>query len=137
MATDEEMVNEFHSVAGVHVTLGISVIEASPDRVVVTVPVTSDVHQPFGILHGGVSALLAESAASIGGALSVPADKVVVGTELNCSHLRSVSDGVLTAVATPIRKGRTVHFWGIELTDDQGRAICVARCSLAVVSRPV
>jgi uncharacterized protein (TIGR00369 family) len=122
--------------AGVHVALGITVEEATPERVVVSVPVTSKVHQPYGILHGGVSALLAESAASIGGAVTAPAGKVVVGTELNCSHLRSMTDGLLTAIATPIRIGRTIQVWGIELTDEQGRTICTARCSLAVIERP-
>jgi uncharacterized protein (TIGR00369 family) len=100
------------------------------------VKVDHKVHQPFGILHGGVSALLAEGAASIGGAVSVGPDQIVVGTELNCSHLRSMSSGTLTATATPIRKGRTVHVWGIELTDDQDRLICVARCSLQVLKAP-
>ena len=105
--------------AGVHLALGISVVTATPDRVVVSVPVTSTVHQPFGILHGGVSALLAESAASIGGSISVPDGKVIVGTELNCSHLRSMTSGTLTATATPLRKGRTIQV-----------------CSLAVIDRP-
>jgi len=122
--------------AGVHLALGITVAEATPERVVVSVPVTSTVHQPFGILHGGVSALLAESAASIGGSISVPEGKVIVGTELNCSHLRSMSSGTLTATATPIRKGRTMQVWAIDLADEQGRQICVARCTLAVIDRP-
>ena len=122
--------------AGVHLALGITIEQATPEQVVVSVPVTSNVHQPYGILHGGVSALLAESAASIGGAITAPAGKVVVGTELNCSHLRSMSDGILTATATPIRIGRTIQVWGIELTDEQGRCICTARCSLAVIERP-
>ena len=87
-------------------------------------------------MHGGVSALLAEDAASIGGAVSVAPDHIVVGTELNCSHLRSMSSGTLTATATPIRKGRTVHVWGIDLTDDDGRMICVARCTLQVLAAP-
>ena len=73
------------------------------------VEVGPKVHQPYGILHGGVSALMAEGAASIGGAVSVGPDEIVVGTELNCSHLRSMSSGTLTATATPVRKGRTVH----------------------------
>ena len=102
----------------------------------VSVDVGPRVHQPFGILHGGVSALIAESAASIGGAASVPAGKMVVGTELNASHLRSMSSGRLTAVARPFRQGRTMQVWSIELTDDQGRLICVARCSLAVLDVP-
>lgn len=120
----------------VHDVLGVVVVEATPDRVVLQVPVGPKVHQPYGILHGGVSALLAEGAASIGGALSVAPDHTVVGTELNCSHLRAMTSGTLTATATPVRKGRTVHVWAIELTDEEGRKICVARCSLQVLPAP-
>jgi uncharacterized protein (TIGR00369 family) len=116
--------------------LGVEVVRASPDEVVLCVEVGPNVHQPFGILHGGVSALLAEGAASIGGFLSVAPDHIVVGTELNCSHLRSMSTGTLTAVATPFRKGRSVHVWGIELRDEQERLICVARCTLQVLPAP-
>ena len=121
---------------GVHEALGIEVVSATPEQVVVRVPVTHRVHQPYGILHGGVSALIAESAASIGGAVTVGPDKIVVGTELNCSHLRSVRSGVVTATARPIRTGRTVHVWGIEVTDEDGTMICIARCSLAVLDAP-
>lgn len=117
----------------VHSLLGVEIIEATPDKVVLEVEVGPKVHQPYGILHGGVSALLAEGAASFGGALSVDADHYVVGTELNCSHLRSMSSGILRATATPVRRGRTVHVWAIDLTDEQGRLICVARCSLQVL----
>ncbi len=116
--------------------LGIETVEAGPDRVVMRVPVTERVHQPYGILHGGVSALLAESAASYGGALAAPPGHHVVGIELNASHLRPMRDGVLTAVATPIRTGKTVQVWDIQLSDDGGRAICRARCTLAVVRSP-
>ncbi len=93
----------------VHQLLDIKMILLSPEKVVMQVEVGPKVHQPFGILHGGVSALLAEGAASSGGAVSVGPDHIVVGTELNCSHLRSMSSGTLTATATPIRKGRRVH----------------------------
>jgi 1,4-dihydroxy-2-naphthoyl-CoA hydrolase len=113
--------------------LDVEVREAGPDRVVMAVPVTWKVHQPFGVLHGGVSALLAESAASYGGALSVPSGKSVVGIELNASHLRSMRVGTLVAVATPVRKGRTIQVWEIDLTDQDGRDICRARCTLAVI----
>jgi uncharacterized protein (TIGR00369 family) len=126
----------FPSNVGVHAVLDIEVVELTNERAVVRVPITEKVHQPYGILHGGVSALLAESAASMGGAHAVPEGKIVVGTELNCSHLRSISSGTLTATATPIRLGRTIHVWSIDLTDDQGRLICVARCSLAVLDAP-
>jgi uncharacterized protein (TIGR00369 family) len=123
-------------IVDVHGALGIDVVEISKEKVVVSVDVGPRVHQPYGILHGGVSALIAESAASIGGAASVPPGKIVVGTELNASHLRSMSSGRLTAVARPFRQGRTMQVWSIELTDDQDRLICVARCSLAVLDAP-
>jgi uncharacterized protein (TIGR00369 family) len=119
-----------HTVGSV---LGIETVEATADRVVLQVPVTWKVHQPYGILHGGVSALLAESAASYGGALSAPPGKQVVGIELNASHLRPMREGVLTATATPVRRGRTVQVWDIALTADDGRDVCRARCTLAVV----
>lgn len=121
----------------IHELLDVEVVEAGPERVVLRVPVTWKVHQPYGILHGGVSALLAESAASFGGALAAGPDRRVVGTELNASHLRSVRDGHLTATATPLRIGRTVQVWAISLADDEGRAICEARCSLAVLGAEV
>ncbi|HVA52496.1 MAG TPA: PaaI family thioesterase [Acidimicrobiales bacterium] len=120
----------------VHDQLGVEVVLVTPEKVVLRVEVGPKVHQQYGILHGGVSALLAEGAASIGGAVSVGADQIVVGTELNCSHLRAMSSGVLTATATPFRKGRSVHVWGIELRDDEERLICVARCTLQVLPAP-
>jgi len=100
------------------------------------VPVDWRVHQPLGILHGGVSALLAESAASLGAFLAAGPGQRVVGMELNASHLRSVREGHLTADATPVRVGRTVQVWRIGLTDDEGRPICEARCTLAVLAAP-
>jgi 1,4-dihydroxy-2-naphthoyl-CoA hydrolase len=120
----------------VHELLGVEVLEATAERVVMRLPVDWKVHQPYGLLHGGVSALLAESAASFGGALAADPGRGVVGIELNASHLRGLRDGHLTAVATPIRVGRTVQVWGIALHDDDDRAICQARCTLAVIDDP-
>jgi 1,4-dihydroxy-2-naphthoyl-CoA hydrolase len=114
----------------------VEVVEAGPEQVVLSLPVTWKVHQPHGILHGGVSALLAESAASFGAGLAAGPDRRVVGIELNASHLRSVQDGKLTATATPLRVGRTVQVWSIAVSDDAGRAICAARCTLAVLPAP-
>jgi len=122
--------------AGVHATLDISVLEMTPERVVLSLPVGPAVHQPFGILHGGVSALLAESAASMGGALNVGDDKAVVGIELNASHLRPLTEGDLIATATPVRVGRTVQVWNVDLHEQDGRQICAARCTLSVIDRP-
>jgi len=120
----------------IHELLGGRRVIEGQTRVVLRLPVDWKVHQPYGILHGGVSALLAESAASFGAALAAGPDRSVVGTELNASHLRSLRDGHLTADATPVRVGRTVQVWRISLTDDDGRAICEARCSLAVLGAP-
>jgi uncharacterized protein (TIGR00369 family) len=132
----EDRIERFTNTPNVNQQLGVEVVEVSPEKVVLQVEVGPKVHQPYGILHGGVSALLAEGAASIGGAVSVGPDQIVVGTELNCSHLRSMSSGTLTATATPIRKGRNVHVWAIDLTDETGRMICVARCTLQVLKAP-
>ncbi len=120
----------------IHDLLDVETLEAAPGRVVMRLPVTWKVHQPYGILHGGISALLAESAASFGAALAAGPGRNVVGIELNASHLRSVSEGHLTAEATPVRVGRTLQVWRIALTDDEGRAICEARCTLAVLGAP-
>ena len=121
----------------VHGVLGVEVVSAGPDKVVLQLPVGPRVHQPYGILHGGVSALLAESAASFGAALAAPEGKSVVGIGAgNASHLRSMRQGTLVATATPVRVGRTVQVWAIDLTDQDGRQICAARCSLAVIDSP-
>jgi len=123
-------------VQSIHDLLDVEFLERGPDRVVLRIPVDWRVHQPYGILHGGVSALLAESAASLGAALAAGPDRSVVGIELSASHLRSVRDGHLTAEATPVRVGRTVQVWRIVLSDDDGRAICEARCTVSVLDRP-
>jgi 1,4-dihydroxy-2-naphthoyl-CoA hydrolase len=120
----------------IHELLDVEVLEAGPERVVMRLPVDWRVHQPYGILHGGVSALLAESAASFGAALAAGPERSVVGIELNASHLRSVRDGHLTAEATPVRVGRTIQVWRIALADDAGRPVCEARCTLAVLGNP-
>jgi 1,4-dihydroxy-2-naphthoyl-CoA hydrolase len=117
-------------------TLGIEIIEQSRHRVVAQMPVGPTVHQPFGILHGGASVALAETVASMAGWLNVDQTKdMVVGLEINANHLRAKRDGVVTAVATPIHIGRRTHVWDIRITDEDGRPVCVSRCTLAVVPR--
>jgi 1,4-dihydroxy-2-naphthoyl-CoA hydrolase len=117
----------------IHESLGIRTVEAAPDRVVVEMAVEPRVHQPFGLLHGGASAVLAESAASLGGYLNAhPQGKVALGIELSISHLKSKRSGLVRAVATPVRRGRTLHVWTIDLSDEDGEAVAVARCTLAI-----
>ena len=120
----------------IHETLGIRAIGASEDRVVFEMDVGPHVHQPAGLLHGGASAVMAESAASIGAWLNCdPAKEYAVGIDLNISHLRAVKSGKVTATATPIRKGRSIHVWGIDIVGEDGKPVAVARCTIAI--RPI
>jgi 1,4-dihydroxy-2-naphthoyl-CoA hydrolase len=117
-------------------TLGIEITEAGRERVVARMPVGPKVHQPFGLLHGGASVALAETVASTAGWMNVDQEKeTVVGLEINANHLRAKRDGVVTATATPVHVGRRTHVWEVRITDEQGRAVCVSRCTLAVVPR--
>lgn len=102
-------------------------------RVEAHMPVTPDHHQPFGQLHGGVSVLLAESAASIGGYLAAPDGKTAVGVEINANHVRAVSDGTVHAVAEPLHLGTSTQVWDVKIRDAADRLICASRCTLAVV----
>lgn len=116
----------------IHETLGIRGLDATPDRVVLEMDVGPRVHQPFGLLHGGASAVLAESAASMGAFLNCSAGEYSVGIDLNVSHLRAKRDGMVVATATPVRKGRSLHVWSIDIADESGRLIAVARCTIAI-----
>jgi 1,4-dihydroxy-2-naphthoyl-CoA hydrolase len=128
-----ERLREITSEGTIHEALGIRVLEAAPDRVDLEMEVGPRVHQAMGLLHGGASAVLAESAASIGAYLNIdPAREYTVGTDLNISHLRARSKGFVRATATPIRKGRSIHVWNIDIRDEKGELVAVSRCTLAV-----
>ena len=116
----------------IHESLGIRVVEAGPDKVVLEMDVGPAVHQPFGLLHGGASATLAESAASLGAYVASADDETSMGTDLNISHLRAKSDGVVRAVAVPVRKGRSIHVWSVDIVDENETLVAVARCTLAI-----
>ncbi len=119
---------------GLNRSLGIDVLEISEDRVVATMPVSELTHQPFGILHGGASIALAETAASLGAANRIDRERfIVVGQEINGNHLRAKADGVVTATAVPVHVGRTSQVWSIEIRDEAQRLVCISRCTLAVV----
>jgi len=110
--------------------------EASEERVVVTMEVTPLTHQPAGILHGGVSLVLAETAASTGAGINCPADKMPVGQEINANHIRPKATGMLRAVATPLHIGRTSHVWSVEIRDEADKLVCISRCTLAIIDAP-
>lgn len=116
----------------IHESLGIRNVEVGPDRVVLEMDVTPRVHQPFGLLHGGASATLAESAASLGAYVASAEDETSMGTDLNISHLRAKREGVVRAIAVPVRKGRSIHVWSVDIVDEDGTLVAVARCTLAI-----
>lgn len=116
--------------------LGMEVVEATPDKVVMTMPVDARTHQPIGLLHGGASVALAESAASLGSLLNVnPDEKTAVGLEINANHIRSARDGIVTAVATPVHRGATTLVWDIRITNERDQLICISRCTVAIIAR--
>lgn len=107
-------------------TMGIVLIEATADRFVATMPVEGN-RQPFGLLHGGASAALAETVGSVHAALLAPEHRMPVGVELSCSHHRSATDGTVTAVSVPVHAGRQMSTFDITISDPAGRRICTAR----------
>jgi 1,4-dihydroxy-2-naphthoyl-CoA hydrolase len=111
--------------------LGVKIEVAQADRVVLTMDVTPKVHQYVGIMNGGVSLLLAETAASVGVVAGADLTKVTpVGIEINANHLRAVSKGLLTVEAVPVHIGRTVSVWKIDITNDRGKLVCTSRITL-------
>ena len=119
----------------IHEALGIRALEVTADRVVLEMDVTPLVHQPMGLLHGGASAVIAESAASMGAYMNCdPVTQFAVGVDLNVTHLRAKRSGTMTATATPVRKGRSVHVWNIDVVGEDGKQVAVSRCTLAMRS---
>ena len=106
--------------------MGIVFTEVSAERVVGTMPVAGNT-QPYGLLHGGASAVLAESLGSVGAATHAGEGRLAVGIELSCTHHRSAREGTVTGVATPLSLGRTLATYEIVVTDEQGRRLCTSR----------
>ena len=111
--------------------LGIEIVDYDPDHVVGTMPVEGN-QQPYGLLHGGATCALVETVGSWAAALSAGRDRQVVGIELSASYLRSATSGRVTAVCTPVRRGRTLATYLIEVSDDQGRPTASARLTCLV-----
>ncbi|WP_274557179.1 PaaI family thioesterase [Streptomyces spiramyceticus] len=106
--------------------MGVQIIEAAPDRVVGTMPVEGNT-QPYGLLHGGASAVLAETLGSIGAMLHGGSSKLAVGVDLNCTHHRGARSGLVTGVATPVHRGRSTATYEIVITDEHDKRVCTAR----------
>lgn len=116
--------------------LGIEIVEASAERVVLKMEVTPKIHQYVGIMNGGVSLYLAETAASIGVVAGADLTKVTpVGIEINANHIRAVSKGILTVEASPIHTGRKMAIWKIDITNDKGKLVCTSRLTMMIQQR--
>ena len=114
--------------------LGIEFLEIGDDFIRARAPVDTRTRQPMGILHGGVSVLLAETLGSCGAACAAPPGHRAVGLDINANHLRSVSTGWVVGIARPVHIGRTTHVWQIELRDEQARLTCVSRITMAILA---
>ena len=114
--------------------LGIEFLEVGDDHIRARAPVDARTRQPMGILHGGVSVLLAETLGSCGAVCASPPGWRAVGLDINANHIRSVSQGWVSGVARPLHIGRSTHVWQIEMVDDQGRLSCVSRITMALLA---
>ncbi|WP_159952035.1 PaaI family thioesterase [Polaribacter septentrionalilitoris] len=117
-------------------TLDIEFVDVSENSVTAKMPVNSSVHQPYGILHGGATAALAETVGSCASALFVDTkNKIIKGIELSINHLKSKKDGVVFGVAKPIHKGRTTHLWEIKIIDEEGHLISICKLTNIVLDK--
>jgi uncharacterized protein (TIGR00369 family) len=120
-----------HSGTGFGGGIGMEYTEVTPDKVVVTVTVGPHLHQPYGIVHGGVYCAIAEEVASIAGAVWLGGEGKLVGVNNSTDFLRAVTEGTLTATGTPVHRGRSQQLWRVEIEDDRGRTAAVGQVRLA------
>ncbi|PZF71753.1 hotdog fold thioesterase [Taibaiella soli] len=114
----------------------ISFSEVGDDYLKATMPVDDRTRQPYGLLHGGASAALAETIGSVASAACIdPEKQICVGIEINCNHIKGKKDGVVTATAKVLHLGATTHVWDIRITDEQDRLVCISRLTVAVLAR--
>lgn len=115
------------------IKMGIEIIEASPERLVGTMPVAGNT-QPIGLLHGGANVVLAESLGSIGTQLHAGPNRKIVGVDINATHHKSAISGVVTAVATAVSLGKTLCCYEVEITNDKGERTCSARITCLILA---
>ncbi len=116
--------------------IGIEFTEITEDSISARMPVNEKTHQPYGILHGGASVVLAESLGSVASNMIIDSDKYIgVGLEVNANHLRPVKSGFVTGICKPIHIGGKTHVWDIRLYDDRGKMNCVSRLTVAIIPK--
>lgn len=138
-SADERLLHAFISgaeegIGALNHKMGMKVLEASAERVVATIPVEGNT-QPFGLLHGGASVVLAESLGSLGSAIHAHPDRFSVGVDINATHHRSATSGLVTGVATPLHLGRSTASYEVVITDDQDRRVCTCRITCALLPK--
>jgi len=116
--------------------LGIEFTELGASHLIGRMPVDSRTRQPFGILHGGASVLLAETLVSCAATFVAAPDKRCVGMEINANHLRAVTSGWVTGTARPISLGRRSQVWEVRIVDDDDKLVCISRCTVSVIEAP-
>ena len=116
--------------------LGIEFIDVQPDFIKAKMPVDSRTKQPYGLLHGGASVVLAETLGSIAASLAVadPTTQRGVGVEINANHMKSVKEGFVTGTCTALKIGKTLHVYDIKIHDESGNLVCVSRLTVAILS---
>jgi 1,4-dihydroxy-2-naphthoyl-CoA hydrolase len=127
--------DELFSAGELGARMGVDVLEAAPERIVARMPVEGN-RQPYGLLHGGASAVLAETLGSIGAMLHAGPTKIAVGVDLNVTHHRAVRSGAVTGVAVPIHRGRSTATYEIVVSDDDGRRVCTGRLTCLIRDAP-
>jgi 1,4-dihydroxy-2-naphthoyl-CoA hydrolase len=116
--------------------LGLKWVEIGDNFLKMSMPVNDTTRQPYGFLHGGASCALAETVGSVASSLVIDTEKFYcVGLEINANHLRSVSEGIVTATAQPLHLGRSTHVWDIKIYDDKEKLFCVSRLTVAIVPK--
>lgn len=117
--------------------LGLKFSEAGSNYIKATMPVDHRTHQPYGLLHGGASCVLAETLGSIASAHVIDPEKFIcVGIEINANHIRSVRSGLVTGITTPIHIGASTHVWDIKIYDEREKLVCVSRLTVAILKKP-
>ena len=130
-----EEYNRLFPAGALNEKMGVQLLEASAQRVVGTMPVEGNT-QPYGLLHGGASVVLAETLGSVGGFLHAWPERVSVGVDINATHHRSATSGIVTGTATAIHLGRTSAAYEIVITDEAGKRVCTSRITLALIPNP-
>ncbi len=116
--------------------LNIEFVEIGADYLKAKMPVNTTTHQPFGLLHGGASAALAETIGSVSGWLCInPEKQACVGIEINCNHVRGKKEGWVTAISRPIHIGGSTQVWDIKIVDENEKLICISRLTMAVIKK--